>query len=141
MRISRKNGVSVFAGLVAVGVVATISVDAKSDRVDTGIAVPVATTYTAPTSTYRQPDSSVYLDLLAAEGFDYVDSATAVTVGEAVCDLLDVGGSVAMAARIAVNEGLTGEDAGVFIGAAVTTLCPEHRPELEEFIAANGGGR
>lgn len=141
MRISRKHGVSVFAGLVAVGVVATLSVDAKSDRVATGTAIPAATTYTAPTSTYRQPDNSIYLDLLAAEGFDDVDNATAIAAGEAVCDLLDIGGSVAMATHIAVNEGLTDEKAGAVIGAAVSTLCPEHRPELDEFIAANGGGR
>lgn len=141
MRISRKHGVSVFAGLVAVGVVATLSVDAKSDRVATGTAIPVATTYTAPTSTYRQPDNSIYLDLLASKGFDHVDNATAIAAGEAVCDLLDIGGSVGIATRIAVGEGLTGETAGAVIGAAVSALCPEHWSELEEFTAVNGGGR
>lgn len=146
MRITRTHGVVVFSGLVAVGVAAGAlsSVDAKSDPVVVGTAVPATTaaaTYTHPTATYRQPDNSLYLDLLASEGYTTIDTATAVEAGEAVCELLDAGGTVAMATGIALGEGLTGEQAGVIIGSAVFGLCPEHADQVDAFLDTYGGGR
>ncbi len=61
-----------------------------------------------------------------APALEAVDDSTLTDLGESVCGAFDAGATTALVAKTMLGSGMDATQAGAVVGAATTTLCPEH---------------
>ena len=80
---------------------------------------------------------TLYITTLNISGVPVTDTAAAVAAGRAVCAAFDEGlDATAFGVSFAESSGLSLEQTGTLMGAAVAAFCPEHRPVIESLPGA-----
>jgi Protein of unknown function (DUF732) len=80
-----------------------------------------------------------YLAELQRRGVDYSMPDAAIKLGKATCLALQQGNSVMAVINTIEDQGFTGHDTGIILGAAANTFCPDQLSTVEGFIANHGG--
>ena len=83
--------------------------------------------------------ADAYLAELQLRGVDYSTPDAAITLGKAACQALQEGNSVMAVLNTIEEQGFTGHDTGIVIGAAANTFCPDQLSTVQGFIANHGG--
>ncbi len=94
------------------------------------VGIAAAAVLFAPTAS-ADPDDQAFLDALGSKGITYPTQQYAIDTGHQVCDLVSGGQAPTdVAAEISSNSGLSIEDTGFFVGAAIGAYCPEHLDKI-----------
>lgn len=88
----------------------------------------------------RSGEEGLYIAVLRTAGLPSVDEnqEDLIDLGRASCDALDAGVPVETLGITAMSEGMTGEQIGTVLGAAVPIFCPGNQPIMDEFAATWG---
>jgi hypothetical protein len=76
-------------------------------------------------------DADLFLTAARAVAPDLavVDDSTLTNLGESVCNAFDAGATSGMVAKTMLGSGMDATAAGAVVGAATSTLCPEHKAD------------
>jgi hypothetical protein len=66
-------------------------------------------------------------------------TGTVITLGNATCQALEEGNSMATVLQTIEGQGFSGHDTGIIVGAAANTFCPDQLSTVQGFIANHGG--
>jgi Protein of unknown function (DUF732) len=81
----------------------------------------------------RADASADYIAALNQNQISYSNSATALNIGNSICQQLHSNATPEVAAQAALNAGYVAKDAGKILSIASHTLCPDMGPAIDKW--------
>jgi len=80
---------------------------------------------------YASPADDAFIDAVTSNGITFPSNEYAIDTAHQVCDRIDSGQSPAsVATEISGNSGLSTDDTGFFVGAAIGVYCPWNQDRI-----------